>query len=327
MNRSITDADVARLPIREGRAELLEEIMSLSTESAPEVTAPPRRHRWLPALAAAASVAAVVGGVVWLGEQKQEDRIEPAPAPAGSGDRAVLEQSGWTVGNVDDDPRWGGEISYQQGDRDLSIHWRLAAEYDDYVADRNDIGTPEQVDLLGKESKMWAYNATDHTVIRPVEGAYTLEVRGSGMDESAFRALLDDLVLVDRAGLQDALPAEAVTDAERPGVIADMLAQLPLPQGFDRASVPSDALAMYHLTARVTGTVTCAWIDEFARAKKAGDSAGMQAAQDALASSRTWAPLKAIVDEGDWSEVVWDFAAQVGRGKVPLEYREGLGCD
>lgn len=338
MNRRITDAGVRRLPIDEGRAELLEEIMTITEQESPDVpdlaARRARRHPWLAAVAAAAAVAAVVGGVVWLGAQK-EDRVEPAPAEDGfgSGDRAVLDRTGWQLDNLQDDPERGGEIGYSKGEQELSIHWRPAALYDDYVSDRNDIGASEPVDVLGRTSQMWAYNATDHTVIRPVEGDYTLEVRGSGMDEAAFRALLADLVLVDEGGLEKRMPAEAILDSERPAAIAEMLDVLPLPDGFDRASVTSHELSRYHLIADVTGTVTCAWVAQYDAATKAGDAAAVEQAQDALRTARQWPVLEEIVDEGDWSEAVWQYADIVVAGAPTAEDREilggivdGLGC-
>lgn len=340
MTRRITDSGVAGLPVREGRAELLEEIMSMTEQENPHVPDVDerrgRRHPWLSAAAAAAAVAAVVVGVVWLGDQQRDDRVEPAPADGGfgSGDRAVLDQAGWELDNVQDGPDYGGEVDYVKGDQQLSVHWRRAADYDAYVADRQEIGDPEQVDLLGRPSLMWAYSATDHTVIRPVEGDHMLEVRGSGMDEAAFRALLDDLVLVDEEGLEERLPDEAVLDAERPAAVTELLDELPLPEGFDRAGLASHELSRYHLIADVTGAVTCAWVEQFDAGRKAHDTAAVRAAQDALRTARDWPMLQEIVDQGDWSEAVWDYADIVVAGAPTAEDRkilggveEGLGCD
>lgn len=207
MNRPITDAGVAGLDVREGRAELLEEIMATTTlESTPPSydEEPPRHRRWIVAVGAAAAVAAVLGGTAWLGNQDDGRASLPvtaAPAEVGSGDRAVLTAPGWRIRHHDED-RAGGEISYLDDEqRQLDIHWRAAADYDGYVADRNDIGRPQEVDVLGRTSLLWAYSPQEHTVIRPVEGQFTLEVRGSGMDRTDFVALLGELRLVDEAGL------------------------------------------------------------------------------------------------------------------------------
>lgn len=218
MNRPITDAGVAGLSLREGRAELLEEIMATPTLETlpPSYDEQPRRRRWIVA-AAAAAVAAVLGGTAWLGNHDQGRASLPvtaAPAEAGSGDRAVLTAPGWRIRHHDED-RGAGEISYLKGEEQLDIHWRAAADYGGYVADRNDIGTPEDVDVLGRTSLLWAYGGREHTVIRPVEGRFTLEVRGSGMDRAAFVDLLGELRLVDEAALAEHLATtEKVAPAE-----------------------------------------------------------------------------------------------------------------
>ncbi|MCR1786063.1 hypothetical protein KVF89_26245 [Nocardioides carbamazepini] len=207
MNRTITDAGVAGLALHEGRAELLEEIMTLAPVETPDPATVPRRRRVLPVLAAAAAVAAMVAGAAWLGVQRDEPGRDLGPATAGSpdhgtGDRAVLALPGWLLDNVDD-AKQDGELSYRKGDQELDVHWRPADQYDGYVADRDDIGPSVEVDLLGRASLMWAYGKRDHTVIRPVEKGLTLEVRGTGMSRAAFLDLLGDLRLVDEAGLAE----------------------------------------------------------------------------------------------------------------------------
>jgi hypothetical protein len=353
MNRTITDAGVAGLAVHEGRAELLEEIMTLAPIDTTE-PAPPGRHRRvlsaLAAVAAVAVVAVVAAGVGWLGLQRDEPRgtgpagepsgavSDPPTTPAapgvGSGDRAVLTEAGWTLGNVEEDPEYGGELSYEKGDQRLDVHWYPADQYDSYVADRDDIGPSVEVDLLGKTSLMWAYSRRDHTVIRPVEKDFWLEVRGSGMDEAAFRDLLGRLTLVGKQELQRSLPGEAVLDAERPDAIAGILADIPVPDGFDAATIESSELSRYHLIADVTGAVTCAWIEQFRAGRAAGDAAATAQAQQALGTAREWAALKEIVDEGDWSEAVWDYADVVVAGAPTSRDDEllggalegGLGC-
>jgi len=259
-----------------------------------------------------------------------------ASVPAyGFGDRAVLTREGWSVDYVQDHPEHGGELSYRKGQQRLEISWRPAALYDDFVADRNDIGTPVEVDVLGKTSLMWAYSRRDHTVIRPVEGDHTLEVRGSGMGERAFRALLAELRLVDSDGFRRALPDEVILDDERPAAIAEILADVPPPDGFEASAVRSHELTRYQLVADVTGAVTCAWIERFRSARAAGDAAAVRQARDALGTARDWAALREIADDGGWSDAVWQYADIVAAGASTPRDEEmlgnaldgGLGCD
>lgn len=223
----ITDDEVAALDLHDGRVELLEEIMAtpvLDHVSDRNLSPAPHRRRWVAALAAAAAVAAIASAPAWLGDQEAGGGgREQRPARGVdivSGDRAVLDSEGWAVENVHDHPEYGGGVGYSKGEQSLEVTWYPAEEYDSYVEDRQHInhpavdpGTP--VDLLGKESLLWPYSPTDHAVIRPVEDRFFLEVRGSGMDRAAFRALLGHLRLVDARGFEDSLPEGFVTDAER----------------------------------------------------------------------------------------------------------------
>jgi hypothetical protein len=339
MNHPITDAGVAGLDIHEGRAELLEEIMTLAPVEHPgtEPAAVRRHRRVLPVLAAAAAVLAVVAGAAWLGLQRDE-QVAPVPAtegPAGSGELAVLSAPGWSVTYVTDDGRHGGELDYEHAtdDRTLEIMWRPAKLYDGYVVDRNDIGTPVDVDLLGKRSLMWAYSKRDHTVIRPVEGRFSLEVRGSGMDEATFRTVLGQLRSIAHDQLQQHLPDDAILDDERAAAIDEALTGIPLPPTLPRADILSTGLTHYEVVADVTSAVTCAWIDWFESARMGHQTASVEQAQQALATAHDWPALKDIADEGGWSDAIWQYAdivvagAPTARDQELLDGRfDGIGC-
>ncbi len=336
-DRTITDAAVAGLNILEGRAELLEEIMATTPIDRP-ATAPspdpggPRRTRWIPVtIAAAAAVAAVVATPLWLAGSDDDDRPvveEPSYGTApGEGEIAVLDAAGWTATYASVDEKYGGEMSYQSGDQQLDVHWRPADTYDSYVEDRQHIDHPEvdegePLEVLGRPARLWAYSRTDHTVIREVVGDFTLEVRGSGMNEAAFRDLLAQLVAIDPADLDAHLPDSFVTDDERADVVAEMLQGVPLPKGFDPA-IESTEVERYQLGADVTSAVVCAWIGQFER----GDATARAEAQDALATARDWAVLQEMKAGGGWSDVVWDYADTVAAGDVPEGYEGGIGCE
>ena len=336
MNRPITDAGVSGLPLQEGRAELLEEIMSLSTETVPEVSTggSAARRRWLLPAAGAVAAAAVIAGAIGLPRLVADSPdlvTEPPFAAPGRGSLAVLDQPGWTLESATVQPGYGS-LDYENGSDQLEITWKEADLHEQYVADRERIDNPtvdpgEQVRLLGLPALLWAYDVTDHTVIRQPDGDVFLEVRGSGMDETAFRTLLTRLTAIDAADLDDHLPARFVTGAERDDAIGRALAGVPLPPGLAAGDIESTEADPYHLGADVAGAVVCGWIESFAEAKERGDAAGEQRAQDALATSRQWPVLRAMNAEGDYPEVVWEMSAEVGRGRVPVEYQQGLGCD
>lgn len=331
-NPKITDRGVAGLPLHDARAELLEEIMALPTTEAPSDEVADararRRRRWLPVAVAAAAAVAIGGAVAvpaWLHDGK--DHVDAPIGAPGQGEIAVLQAPGWKLVGADSIDANGGEISYASGDQVLDIDWRPADLYQSYVDDRSDTGPGRQVTVLGEPALLWAYSRDDHTVIRDAVGDFTLEVRGSGMPEGDYLDLLGHLKAIDPADLDAYLPDSFVTDAERAGVIADMLDPLPLPDTFDPTTIRSTDVSRYQLGAAVTGAVACAWLDQFATAKQDGDAAAMQEAVDAMATSRDWPVLKEMRSEGGWSQVIWQMADQVAAGDLPEDYAQGIGCD
>ena len=105
-----------------------------------------------------------------------------------------------------------------------------------------------------------------------------------------------------------------------------MLAGLPFPPGFDREALRSlQTRDRYQLGARVAGAVACGWIERWL--------AGDPKAAAALATSRDWPVLQQMNAEGDYPEVVSQFADAVasgggtGKARVTRESaRDGLGC-
>lgn len=334
----LTDEAVAHLPLHDGRVELLEEIMASPViDRVIEPAAPSGRRtpRWVAAVGAAAAVITVAAVPLYLTRDGGSGDSNGAPRAVGveapTGERAILTTAGWTVDNVNDG-EWGGEVGYTKGGAELVITWYLADQYDSYVTDREHINHPEvdqgqAIEVLGAPARLWAYTSDDHTVIRAPGDRYFLEVRGGGMGKQAFVALLGDLQLVNKVGLEGSLPADFVTGDERAGAIGDILDGIgALPPGLAASDVTSSEPDRYHLGADVSGTVACGWIAEFAAAKSAGSQARMAAAADALAASHDWPILHEMNDRGDYPEVVWEYADEVAAGKVPEGYRQGLGC-
>lgn len=362
-DRRITDDGVAGLPIHEGRAELLEEIMAVPTDnqnrtSATDELGARRRTRWLPVVGAAAAVAAIAAAVAVPSLLGGEDQKEPtttdpgivAAAP-GNGELAVLAADGWALDSADSVDESGGELQYLHEDSEFvteqmldddgdvvgessgqsitfSISWYAADSYETYARDREEVGTPEEVDVLGRPATMRSYSRDDHSAMLEPKGDYFLEVRGQGIDEAEFVKLLGKLVAVTPKDLDAHLPDEFVTDSERGGVVEEMLADIPVPQGLDTSDLAASAqIDRYQLGANVTSAVACAWIGQFADAKAAGDDAAMQEAVDAMATSRDWAILQEMQPQGGWSDVVWEYADALAAGKVPVGYRGGIGCE
>lgn len=206
---------------------------------------------------------------------------------------------------------------------ELAIHLRPADQYQEYLDDRMDIGEPTPATLLGGEAQTWSYSQDDHTAIAAVSEGFTPEVRGSFMDKETYLTLVEQLIWVDQANFEAAMPEEFVTDAERETVIAEMLADVPVPEGFEASSEQSDR---YALGAEVTGAVACHWLRQYADLYGSGDEGPKQEAVDALGTSRDWAILQEMDEQGDWPETIWEYADQIARGERPENVNAALGC-
>lgn len=340
-NPKLTDEAVGRLPLSRARAELLEDIMATTpVESSSPVRRPRRRGTLIAVGTAAATVAALFAVPALLdsadepakdsssvaGQQtgeKSDTTAEQSPAAA-TGDRIVL--PGWSVGYTSETDA-ERETEFVKGAQSVSVHQRAAKYYADYLEDRRHITTPptdgEPVSVLGKDAQLWAYSADDHTAMAEVEGPWHVEVRGSGMDKTAFLALLEQLAYVSDADFKAALPTEFVTEDQQE-IVLEMMADMPLPPTWEY--VRPDGPSRYQLGVSAAGSVACAWLDEWTDATTKGKPARAQRAVEALGTSREWAILNEMNAEGDYPEVVWDYAERVQRGEVPEGYRQGLGC-
>ena len=89
-----------------------------------------------------------------------------------------------------------------------------------------------------------------------------------------------------------------------------ILADVPLPAGFDQAEINQlstyDSLfdGRYQLIAETTKAVACGWLDQWFTALDEGDEEQIAEAADALDTSRQWAALVEIEYQGAWSEAV-----------------------
>jgi hypothetical protein len=339
VNPRLTDDAVADLPLHDGRAELLEEIMRTPVLDDRPVRATARRDRpgWLVPAAAAAVIAMLAVGSAWWasgpdGGKTGDVAVQPR---AETNFRAVLDAPGWTVDNAYADGD-SGEVAYANGDQYLEIRWEAADSYEGYVEDRRHITEPprdgDPIEVLGLGAQMWAYSANDHTAIRDVQAGHWLELRAGGMDKEAYLDLLGRLRLVDKAGFEAAMPESFVDSSEREAAVESMLAGIReyvdpvFPADSQRVGVSSDENDPYHLGADVAGAVACEWLADFEAATHAGDQARARSAVEALGTSRKWPVLQEMAEQGGYSDVVWDYARQVARGQVPEGYADGLGC-
>ena len=188
--------------------------------------------------------------------------------------------------------------------------------------------------MLGQRAQISQYpGSTDFTAIWP-DGSRVLEFRSVAPDLAAFEALLAALKRVDVDTWLSAMPASVVKAANRPSVVDEMLADVPLPPGFDRGPLErrSTVSDRYQLGAQVTGAVACAWIARWAAARRAGDDERPAPRSPRCRRRATGRSCARWRGQGAWSQVLWGYADAMrgpgtwARSTAAGEIRSGLGC-
>jgi hypothetical protein len=305
-----------------------------------------RRPRWrrrrlfgIAAPAVAAAVAAVVVGITLSGKSDGQAWAAALVRVAEAAPRLLVDEPGWEVTRADELGVDYGEMTLANGERRLDLKWLPAGEYEDAVSKRaaemDDLATAP---AAGAEARVFRYPGTNDYVAVWLQGDYTVEARGLAADADAFRATLASLRQVDVDTWLSAMPETVIVPVRQAEVIDEMLAGIPLPPGFDSTTIrATDAVRdRYQLGAQVSGAVACAWIGRWVAARDAGNDASAGEAVEAMATSRTWAVLLEMEDEGDYPEVLWEYAAAMATdGDVPgggpgmtveATYRTALGC-
>lgn len=242
--------------------------------------------------------------------------------------RLLIDEPGWTATTVYGFAEKSGTIAFTKGDRSLEMNWYPAEYYDGYYQDRLQVSPPQPAKVDGLPGNLFTYSASDFAImLRPHDGVF-VELRAAGhWTRAGFDKVVADIKRVGVETWLDALPPEIVTPGKVQDAADKVLADVLLPPGFDRAAL--DGLGTndpYQFGAEVTSLVGCGWIDEYLRAKRAGDTAAVKRAADALRSSHNWKVLRQMVDAGDWAEVFWEISDKVAAGDVPAHYADGIGC-
>jgi len=250
---------------------------------------------------------------------------------------------GWTItfvaGSGRDQVDGSGEhqyitIVFGSGSSEAELNVEVGSDVEGLIADREAGGTRiEDATLWGRSAIVLRGDSdTDHSAIWATNDV-VFELRAT-VDEPTFRSLLASLTVVDREEWVASVPDTVVTD--RAAAVAEYLADIPLPAGFDATSLQSGPeVDKYFVGADVVAAVTCAWIEQWIEAKADQDEAGIDQAVDAMATSREWDILNEMATEGDFGLVVFEYAdAIAGDGTVvggrvltvEESYRQAFGC-
>ncbi len=230
-------------------------------------------------------------------------------------------------------------MTFGDGKQELDLHWIPIGEHDEKLADRANTSDLQATgEVAGHQASISRYADRSDYVALWTQGNRSAEARGIFASVDAFKGLLADLVEVDVDAWLGAMPASVVKPGARGVVVDQMLADIPLPDGFNRESLKKGAAVQdrYQLGAKVAGEVACRWIDRWIAAEDARDTAAGRQAVDAMATSHRWSILIEMSADGAYPEVLWELAdAMAPGGTVPTggkgvgvrkAYTSSLGC-
>lgn len=346
-DRLVREADPARLDLvgqlDAVKESLLGEIMSESTLG--RFVEPPRRQPRVRRFAGVAAVVVVLAGVLAVsvlpGEPEEVGEMASAPsagAPvvyspvamraAEKNPRLLINRPGWKATNVSGFTQEAGTITFRNGGRELEFDWYPADGYADRYADRLHVSRPKAVQVDGWPGDQFEYSASDFEVLlRPRDGVFVELQTGGDWSRKEFARVLANVVRADARTWLGALPPEIVIPERARARASEVLADVPLPPGFDVATLVDVGINdPYHFGAAVTSRVGCGWIAEWQRARASGDEAGVRRAVEALRSSHGWQVLRDMDKAGDWPEVFWEYADEIAAGTLRPSYVQGLDC-
>lgn len=325
---AIDDASVARLPLSDVLDDLSGEIMRtpapvVAPPAVPVTARRPMRRMKLVLAAAAAAAAVLVGTVVIPDGGGSRAFAAQAVAVAEANARLLVDKDRWNVTRVDEFTTEVGEMTFSDGKDRLDVHWAPRNQYKFHVDDRKHNGPGTPVTVLGAEGQLFTYSSNDFETVLPPQGEIFMYLRGQAADETAYRAILAALKTVDVDSWLSAMPESAVQPGQQDKAVEAMLRGVPLPAGFDRASVDTGGGVRdrYQLGAAVAGAVGCAWVELYDAALKRGDDAGARQAVDAMSSSHDWRVLRDMDEEGGYPEAFWGLADEMA-GKTDERVRE-----
>jgi hypothetical protein len=229
--------------------------------------------------------------------------------------RLLVGVDGWRITRADEENADTGEMTFAAGARSLDVHWTPGATSKD--TDKVDMVARGSATIAGHRAWVGDYGSGDASDFEAIwsDGDRAIDARGVFGSRAEFLAVAGTLHQVGVGDWLAALPDSVVKPASRAAAVDRMLADVPLPTNFDTAALKRSGQVSdeYQLGARVIGAVSCAWIHQWT----VGDAAARREAATAMATSRTWAELRAMQATGAYPEVVWQLADALNGTPLP----------
>ena len=346
----INDRDLEALDLTGTDEALLADIRATPPAPDRQVLRPP----WLSRISMSVRVAFAVGATALTvafililsgGSGSAPGGPEFAAAAVRTADanqRLLVTLPGWSVVRVGQFSPSNGELEFSDGQDSVQLTWYPADQYAGYRRDRlKDDANPQSTSLLGRQVETFD-SGSDFATMIPPDGETFIELRAQ-VPEHVFDELRDSLQSTDANTWLAAMPASVVKPDARAAEVQQMLADIPLPPGFDSAALEhsADISGRYNLGAEVAGAVACEWVGRWQSATENGDTKEAKAAVAAMSTSRDWAVLREMKASGGYfSDGVWEYAAAIRTGKFvgaggpvnvaehpeDLPFKGGLGC-
>jgi hypothetical protein len=290
-------------------------------------------------LVAAASLALGLAGTQLGGDGQRAWAAEVVRA-AETAPRLLIADGAWPVTRADEWQAGTGEMTFGSGPSQLELRWsrdRGQPAVPDLKAAPGD--SVSSATVMAATAQVVRYAGSDTYRAVWSDGSSTLVAQGAARSPEAFADLLGRLEKVSVDDWLSALPASAVAPPDRGSAVTGMLDGLPIPPGLDVAALGTSTATRdrYQLGAQVAGAVACGWFAQWVEATAAGDAAAAGRAVDALATSHQWPVLLAMQAEGDYPEVLWQYAdalktgGTIDAGKPGVSVADSvaaaLGCD
>lgn len=258
-----------------------------------------------------------------------------APAPGGDVGQWFLDRS---VGCARAIPEGADSVSVREATQDCKVYFR--------TTEATALGETVRVEETRHVQPGEPSGRSFSTLLPLADGAVAIYGRAPSLER--FEQTLASLSATDVDTWLSSLPPRFVLPPERPEVVDEMIAGLPLPGGLDAESLRSEFAAQgrYGVGAAVTGAIACGWLDRWAAALDSGDQAAAREAVEAMATSRRWPILREMANEGGWSQTVWEYADEMaaddrkallgssgtestaeGVFELRPAYASGLGCE
>jgi uncharacterized protein YodC (DUF2158 family) len=295
---------------------------------------------------ASATAAAVATAIVLVGGGAATH--SPAPAYgaelvrfAESTPLLLLEGPGWHVRSVDEVSGGEGMMQFVSQEPGLAEHQRwvdlswddaklseVLRLYFDGPIDRVPgrkvttripaLGATAYIDTRAESAPRYGGPGDHQMVAVWKEGGRAMVLDARAPDLAAFRERLDWLRRVDAQTWLAAMPPRVVKAADYGATVREMLHGIPLPSGFDPASIPDLRLTTdrYQVGAAVGGAVACEWFNRWGEARASHDTAAAQEAERVLLhSERQWPIFREMSKQGAYPATVVEYAKAMPSGR------------